>query len=95
MSEFSESLPSLHQRPIERFFFIEHPRHVLLVGHQLCQEDVHLGLVHLVEIAEEDEQVIGFLEGYVEIAEELDIPAELVENQVSVYFYFFVKFRFF
>jgi hypothetical protein len=53
MSKLFESLSPLHEAPIKHLLFREHTGPLLLVAHELSKQDVHLVLVHLVEVAQE------------------------------------------
>ena len=79
-----ESVPSFHQRPHQHLLVTEHVFRVLLIAHELSKQYVNFTLVHLIVIAKEQKQFVRFVKWNVEVAEVLDVSAELLEDQVAV-----------
>lgn len=70
-SELLEPIASFHEGPCYHFFFAEHAVCVFLIALQLSQEDMHFALLHLVDVAKVNEQLMGLVKWKSHIAEML------------------------
>ena len=95
LAKFLDAVRSLPQRIRDDFSFTEHASGVLLIRLQLCQEDVHFALLHLVYVAKVHQQLVRLVERQSHITEMLHKSAQLIKYQIRMLGCVFIKFGFF
>lgn len=84
MAELLQSFATLDKTPVCLLASGEHTADVPLMTHELCQQYMHLALVHTILEAQLEQKLVGLLEGYHEVAEETRVARQLAEDQVGV-----------